>query len=137
MKCLNQFPALDGVSDTMSPFSIMTGKPNPDYLQMKVDFGAYVQVFEDNDPTNSTKSRRTGAIALNPTGNAQGDYHFMSLKTGRRLARRQWTVIPATIDVITAVEDIAKREGQPLIAGGCPIFEWKPNDIIDDDDDYT
>ena len=137
VKCLNQFPAPDGVSDTLSPFTIMTGKPNPDYLQMKVDFGAYVQVFEDNDPTNSTKSRRTGAIALNPTGNAQGDYHFMSLKTGRRLARRQWTVIPATVDVIDAVEGIAEREGQPLIAGGCPLFEWQPNHTINDEGDYV
>lgn len=80
---LNQFPALDGVSETLSPLNIMTGRPSPDYQHMKIDFGEYVQVFEDNDPTNTAKARSTGAIALNPTGSATGDYHFMSLTTGR------------------------------------------------------
>jgi hypothetical protein len=133
VKVLNQFPALDGVSDTVSPLAIMTGKANPDYHHMKLDFGTYAQVFEDNQPTNTTKSRRTGAIALNPTGNDQGDYHFMSLTTGKRLARRQWTVIPMTAEVIAAVEARAEAEGQPLIKGGCPLFEWRPNELVNDD----
>jgi len=133
VQVLNQFPALDGVSDTLSPLNIMTGKPSPDYHQMKIDFGSYVQVFEDNDPTNTTKSRRTGAIVLNPTGNAQGDYHFMSLTTGRRLARRQWTLVPMTDAVIAAVEARAEAERQPLIAGGCPTFEWRPDRAMQED----
>jgi hypothetical protein len=140
VKVLNQFPALDGISDTLSPLNIMTGKANPDYTRMKLDFGAYAQVFEDNDPTNTAKSRRTGAIALNPTGNEQGDYHFMSLTTGRRLARRQWTMIPMPDTVIAAVESRAEAEGQPLIVGGCPIFEWHPQqailDLTDDGEVY-
>jgi hypothetical protein len=80
VKCLNQFPAVDGVSDTISPFTMITGRPNPDYNQMTLDFGTYVQVYEDNKPTNSTMPRSTGAIALNPTGNILGD-HFLSLST--------------------------------------------------------
>ena len=123
---LNQFPALDGVSDTLSPLTIMTGKPNPDFHNMKIEFGSYAQVFEENDPTNTTKSRTTGAIALNPTGNAQGDYYFMSLNTGRRLARTQWTLLPMPDTVIAAVESRAEAERQPLIIGGCPLFEWRP-----------
>jgi len=66
---LNQFPALDGVSKTLSPKCIMTGKPNLDYNSLKIEFGSYALVFEDNSPTNTTKSRSTGAIALNRTGN--------------------------------------------------------------------
>jgi hypothetical protein len=90
VKCLNQFPVLDGVSATISPFTIITGRPNPNYDQMTLDFGTYVQVYEDNDKaTNSTMPRSTGAIALNPTGNILGDHFFMSLNTGRRLSRRQ------------------------------------------------
>jgi hypothetical protein len=77
---LNQFPALDGVSDTLSPLTIMTGNPNPDYHAMKIEFGLYIQVFEENSLTNNNKLQTTGAIAL-PTGNAQGDYYFMSLST--------------------------------------------------------
>ena len=36
VQVLNQFPALDGVSDTLSPLNIMTGKPHPNYHQMKI-----------------------------------------------------------------------------------------------------
>jgi len=86
MMLLNVFPALNGVSKTLSPRSIMTGKPNLDYNHCKIEFGSYALVFEDNDPTNTTKSRSTGAIALNPTGNTEGDYHFMSLTSGCQLA---------------------------------------------------
>jgi hypothetical protein len=38
----------------------------------KLEFGAYVQAHEDHDNTMAT--RTTGAIALRPTGNAQGGY---------------------------------------------------------------
>ena len=73
-KGLNQFPAKNGISDTLSPLTIMTGRANPDYNDLKLEFGSYVQVFEDNTPSNTTPSRNTGAIVLNPTGNAQGDW---------------------------------------------------------------
>ena len=129
---LNQFPALDGVSTTLSPLTLMTGVPLPDYNSLKLEFGSYVQVFELNDPTNTTKARTTGAITLNPTGNAQGSYHFMSLITGCRLSRMQWTVLPMPDTVISAVERMAEAENQPLIAGGCPLFEWKPHHPIPD-----
>jgi len=52
-----------------------------DYNLLKVEFGAYILVFfKDNNPTNTTKSRNTGAIAF--MGNSEGDYHFISLTTG-------------------------------------------------------
>ena len=137
VKCLNQFPALDGVSTTVSPLTIMTGVSAPDYNQLQLEFGSYAMVFEDNDPTNTTKSRTTGAIVLTPTGNRQGDYYFMSLITGRRLARHQWTELPMPNGVIHAVEARAFDEKQPLIAGGCPIFEWRQEQIADDDDEYN
>ena len=135
LKGLNQFPALDGVSETLSPLTIMMGVPSPDYNNMRIMFGSYAQVFEDNDPTNTNKNRTTGAIALNPTGNAQGGYYFMSLATGRRLSRTQWMELPMPQAVIEAVENRAKAEGQPLIQGGCPLFEWRPNRAFQDGPD--
>jgi len=136
VRLLNQFPALDGVSETMSPTTIMTGIPPMDYNHLTVDFGSYALVFEDNDPTNTTKARSTGAIALNPTGNTEGDYHFMSLLTGHHLARRQWTSVPMPDSVIATVEARVELEGQPLLVGNCPVFEWTHNmPIIDEDID--
>ena len=110
----------------------MTGVPNPDDNSLKLEFGSYVQVFELNNPSNTTKARTTGAITLNPTGNAQGSYHFMSLISGHRLSRMQWTVLPMPDTVIAAVERMAEDEKQPLLAGGCPLFEWNPHHPIPD-----
>ena len=110
----------------------MTGRANPDYNELKLEFGSYVQVFEDNTPSNTTTSRNTGAIVLNPTGNAQSDYFFMSLVTGKRLSRHQWTEIPMTNAVISAVEAMAEKEGQSLIKGGVPLFKWRPNASVED-----
>jgi hypothetical protein len=76
-KVMNQFPAQNGMSNTLSPLTIMTGKPTPDYNDMKIEFGAYAQVFEENNPTKTPITRTTGAIALTPAGNAQGGQFFM------------------------------------------------------------
>jgi hypothetical protein len=70
-KVMNQFPAQNGMSDTLSLLTIMTGKPTPDYNDLKIKFGSYAQVFEENTPTNTPITRTTGAIALTPTGNVQ------------------------------------------------------------------
>jgi hypothetical protein len=32
--------------------------------------------------------------------------------------------------MITAMENWAKDEMQPLILGGCPLFEWRPNNPL-------
>jgi hypothetical protein len=103
-KALNQFSAKDGVSEVMSPVTIMTRRPTPVFHDLKIEFGAYALVYEPNDPTNTNKTRSTGAIALTPTGNAQGVYFFMSLTTGKRLSRQQWDELPMPNGVIAAVE---------------------------------
>ena len=133
-KWLNYFPAAGGVSDTLSPYTIMTGKPSLDYNLLRLEFGSYVQIFEENDPTNTTKSRNTGAIALSHTGNLQGDYFFMSLDTGKRLSRHAWTVIPMPNIVIDTVERMAMQERQPQINGNDLLFELAHNMPMVDDD---
>jgi hypothetical protein len=113
---------------------IMTGKPISDYNDLKIEFGTYAQVFEDNDPTNTVKARTTEAIALTPTGNAQGGYHFLLLGTGRKLSRKQWDTLPMPDRVITAVEHMAEDEQQPLVGHGEPLFEWSPGVAIEDNE---
>jgi hypothetical protein len=104
---LNTFPSSDGVSDTMSPRLLIVGF-NVDYAKhCKLELGTYAQVHEDHD--NSMTTRTTGAIALRPTGNAQGGYYFMSLTTGRRLNRNHWTELPMPQDVINCVHTLARR----------------------------
>ena len=82
---LNQLPSKDGLAEIMSLLTMMTGKPFPDYNNLSV----YVYVFEDNNLSNTNKSRTTFAIALNQTGNIQERYNFMSLVTGDNIDKQQ------------------------------------------------
>jgi hypothetical protein len=132
-KTLNQFPAKNSVSHTLSPLTIMTGRPTPNYSNMKIEFGAYAQVFEDNNTTNIPRAQTTGVIALTPTGNAQGGNFFLSLATGRKLSRQQWDALPMPDGVVAAVERMAQDESQPLIRQGAPLFEWSPGVPIEED----
>ena len=134
-KLLNMFPIAGGLSPIHSPYSIMTGRVGVDFNSFKLEFGSYVQVFEDNDPTNTTKARNTGAITLGHTGNTQGDYFFMSLVTGCCISRHSWTVLPMSQGVITLVETMATEERQPLILGAGLVFEMEPNVPLVDGED--
>ena len=81
--CLNSFPKDDGVSEHMSPLSIITGQVHMDYNKLLLEFGSYVQLFDQS--VNTIRSRTIGIITLNPTGYESGTYWFMSLKTGQVL----------------------------------------------------
>ena len=129
---LNQIPSENGVSTDMSPASIVTGKPPIDFNKLKLEFGTYAQVFEDNNPTNSTNRRTTGAIAMNPSGSAEGGYFFLSLLTGKRLSRQQFEVLPMPEWVIQHVEDMAEAEDQRLMNNGEALWEWRPGQEIED-----
>ena len=107
---LNSFPEEDGVSETMSPREIMTGRKTT-YDNCKLEFGTYVQTHEEHD--NSMSVRTIGAIALRPSGNMQGGYYFMNLSTGARIHRRQWTELPITRDVVDRVHYLADRSHAP------------------------
>lgn len=134
----NQLPHTDGVSDTLSPETIVTGAPKLDYKCLKLEFGTYAQVYDGT--SNDTKSRTLGAIALNPTGNANGDYHFMSLITGQLIHRRSWTAVPISDNAISRVEAIALEEGMPLVDEKTTLTEYAPNIAVDEaeyDKDYT
>jgi hypothetical protein len=50
----------------------------------------------------------------------------MSLTTGRRISRQQWTDLPMPDGVIAAVEDMAAVERQPIMGNGGPVIEWIP-----------
>jgi hypothetical protein len=97
----NMLPSGDGISTTLSPDNIVTGKPKPDYRSLQLEFGTYVQVYDGT--SSDTKSQTLGAIALNPTGNSSNDHYFMSLVTGKRIHRRAWTVISVSDLAISTI----------------------------------
>ena len=130
----NAFLHKENIDNRLSPRAIVSGMPIDFKTACQLEYGSYVQTHEDHN--NSLQERTSGAIALRPMGNAQGGWFFMSLQTGRRLCRFQWTPLPMPQDVITRVEKMARRNhAQRDIAfyyrdGTTPI-----NNIANDD--YT
>ena len=135
---LNCFPTHNGVSDSLSPCSIVSGQCINYLKHCRLEFGTYVQVHEAHD--NSMVSRTTGTIALRPTGNAQGGYYFMSLTTGCCLNRNHWTSLPMPQDVINRVHTLARRQGAAaslLFADHHGIAPADDDPDYDDDDDSS
>ena len=136
---LNAFPPTDGVSQEHSPRYIMTGRDIDMHRHVRCEFGAYVQTHEEHD--NSMNSRTIGAICLGPTGSAHGTHYFMSLATGSRIARQNWTELPMPNDVIQAVSAFGRAQNMPATLTftdrhGKELLD--ENDEIDDnhDSDY-
>jgi len=109
---LNIFPWKYGVSTELSPETIMTGFPAPDYNKLKI--GSYTQVFDAPSPSNTPRSRTHGAIALGATENAGGAFYFLSLASGEILSWHQWTVCPIQEEVIKRLYVFQSRISNPL-----------------------
>ena len=84
---LNVFPYPNGISDVLSPRTIVTGSTIDFNCHCTLAFGSYVQTHEEHD--NTMTARTTGALALRPTGNIQGGFYFYSLSTGRVINRNR------------------------------------------------
>ena len=125
--CLNAFPTKTGISTTMSPAAIVEGRSGIDASTRNIPFGTYCQVTLGSD--NTMRQRTVAGIALRPS-NTRGGWYFMSLVTGRRLHSNQYAELPVDDLVISRVEDLAKKQKQPLMAGGDPVFEWTPGEHI-------
>lgn len=50
------------------------------------------------------------AIALCPSGNAQGGHYFLILQTGLSISRNHWTMVFMPADGIKLVEKMAKSQ---------------------------
>ena len=103
----NAFPHKLGISQTVSPRTIITGKTIDYNSHCKIEFGQYVQTHEKHD--SSMEPRTIGAIALRPTGNKQGGYYFYSLLSGGKIHRTHWTDVPMPKDVKDRLHAMARR----------------------------
>ena len=117
MSCMwiNAFPPKGGVSETLSPRHIMTGQQFDYNKHCKWAFGEYGQTHEENNPPNSQAARAIGAICLGPTGNLQGSYKFLNLRTGQKITRRDFTPLPMPDEIIERVNELGKADRQPQL----------------------
>jgi len=152
---LNWFPAKGGASPYYSPHVIMTHQDLDYEKHCQVPFGAYVQAYQENNPTNTNAPRTIDAVYLRPMKNKQGGHEVMNLATGRVVTAMKVFEKPVTDFVIKAVEAMAAeqniktlkltgRNKQPLfpadwIAGVDyeTESETEPETESEDDEEYT
>jgi hypothetical protein len=131
---LNAFPSESGISDELSLREIILRRGIDFQKHCRVPFGTYVEAHDDPMITNDSNPPTTPAIAIGPTGSVQGTYKFLSLTTGQKIKRREWTEYPAVLDsVIKRVEQLAARDGQysnlSFANQNGDLFAW--NDEVD------
>ena len=135
---LNAFPHPDGVSTTLSPRYLLTGRHLDYRKHVHLEFGSYAQTHEEH--TNDMRARTLGAICLGPSGNEQGGHYFMCLRTGRRLHRFAWTPLPMPEDAIARVTALGAQQGMPKTLTFSDRFGHElpeEADAVDDDHDST
>jgi hypothetical protein len=110
VKLLNFFPTKGGVSDTISPKTIMSGDTLDFKKHLSLQIGQYCQVHEEDTPRKSQFTRTKEAISLGPSGNIQGGFKFMALNSGKKIVRRSWYVIPMPDVVINHINELGKDQ---------------------------
>jgi hypothetical protein len=103
VQMLNFFPTKGGISDTLSPKTVVSGEALDYKKHLSLQVGQYCQVHEEDTPHNSQSPRTKGALLLGPSGNLQEGYKFMALNTGKKITCRSWDVIPMPDMVIALV----------------------------------
>ena len=131
---LNSLPQKNGLQGKLSPRTIVTGQKLDFKRHCRFQFGQYVQTHEEHN--NSMSPRTVGALALRPTGNAQGSFYFMSLSTGRVLNRLRGTPLPMPDDVIEPIHWMARQQNaDPGLIFGDRNMNPIDEEVSDDDDD--
>jgi hypothetical protein len=114
VKLLIFSPTKGGVSETLSPKTIMSGDTLDYKKHLSLKIGQYCQVHEEDNPRNSQLARTKGAISLRPSGNLQGGFKLMALNTGNNIVLRSWDVIPILDVVIARVNDLGSDQPRQM-----------------------
>eukprot|EP00980_Cylindrotheca_fusiformis_P021810 scaffold8645_cov187-Cylindrotheca_fusiformis.AAC.1 len=126
-RSMNMLPHPDGVSNVHSPRTILTGLRHDVNIDLRVPIGAYCEVHDEPDPSNTELECTTTAIALGATNNMSGSYRFLSLQTGRAIKRSRWNEKPITDAVIEQVHALANAEANAPLEDDLFAYEWAPN----------
>ena len=86
----------NGVSNTVSPATIVECKPKLDFSKPTISFGSYALVYTQT--TNDMKTRSVPGIALRASNNAGGHY-FMNLYSRKGIHGYKLIATPTPIVV--------------------------------------
>ena len=129
---LNALPPRDGVHKTLSPRSLLIGTSLDYAKQCNLPFGTYVHTHEKSD--NTMAPRTVAALALRPHPTGNGNFLFLSLRSGRVLNRgsRSYTELPmpsTVIDQINALGEAAGAAPGVYFADTSDDIPFHPDDI--------
>ena len=126
-----------GASRDLSPRTILTGQKVDYKRHCRFQFGEYAQTHEEHN--NSMNPRTVGALALQPVGNGQGSFYFLSVATGRVLNRLHATALPMPDDIIDQIHRMARQQknNPGLIFADRNLNPDEGEEDDDDDDDMT
>ena len=100
---INTFPVKISASTTYIPQTIMTGTGLYWTKNCKAEFGAYCEVHEENSPMKKNQidyAHTCSTIYLGPTSNFRWNYTFFCINTGKRICRKQFSVVPMPDSVV-------------------------------------
>ena len=113
-KILNYFTTKVGVSTTMNTKAVLNGEYLDYKNHLKLRYGKYYKVHENETLQNIKKSRTQSAICLGLCGNQQGGYHFRSFPTRKKTKKKGWDEIPMTDTVINKFSTLGKDQPEHL-----------------------
>jgi hypothetical protein len=109
VRCTNLVPNSNSMDD-VSPNEQFTGRGLDAAIDLRVNFGDYVQATEP-DTDNTMRSRVRGCIAVLPLGNDTGSVKCVSLATWKAVTRDQFQIVPLTDLAISYITNEATRQG--------------------------
>ena len=107
---LNSIPSMT-LERAETPREIFWGTQLDYFKDLGLGFGDYVEVFDPDHADNSLRNRTVPAIALYPSGNAQGSWRFLSLDTMRVVTRDQYAVLPTPVGIISRINRLHDGRG--------------------------
>ena len=87
---LNSIVPNQGVSATLSPCELMTGKSLDANIHARYQFGEYLMLHE-GETDNTTNPRALDRIYLRPSGNLQGGFWAFDIGSGQRVHQMHGT----------------------------------------------
>ena len=94
-----------------------TGR-KPEYKkELGIAYGDYCECYVPNVVSNDATAARTEpCIALYPTGNANGSWHFLNIRTKRRVRRSNWDKMVTSELVVNTMSEFSRSEEDAEVA---------------------
>ena len=134
VRSINMIPNINS-SDNLSPREKLLGRKIDVKIDLRIEFGQYVQARVPNIISNSMSNRTEGCIALLPKDNLTGSVKFLNLSTFHEVTRDQWQELPMPDIVIERLNAYAEKQTIQLSKDS--VFVYHGSQIITEDSTHN